>query len=219
MVKRVNQLDVLKGSWASHVRAQGDVALRPEVVAKRNYLVVDDLIKLKKKQWALIQQVFTDKQDLDKFKLCLKEAFEGILNKDSNQTAEFLAKFLDYHMKRVQSVIDDAELEELIEEVIFLFRYAKSKDVFEEFYLRGLCRRLLLKKSASLDGERALLQKLKVECGDHFTQKVEGMLKDLTMSNQFMQKYRDDKARAQQEEIKEDVDTHFYVLSQSNWPI
>lgn len=66
----------------------------------------------------------------------------------------------------------------------------KSKDVFEEFYARGLCRRLLLKKSASLDAERSMIAKLKNECGELFTTKVEGMLKDLNASNLVMQEYK-----------------------------
>lgn len=55
--------------------------------------------------------------------------------------------------------------------------------MFEEFYARGLCRRLLLKKSASLDSEKQMITKLKTECGDQFTTKVEGMLSDLNISN------------------------------------
>lgn len=57
-------------------------------------------------------------------------------------------------------------MEKIIDEILQLFRYVKSKDVFEEFYARGLCRRLLLKKSASLESERAMITKLKTECGD-----------------------------------------------------
>jgi len=52
-------------------------------------------------------------------------------------------------------------LDELVEEVVQLFRVVKSKDVFEEFYQRGMCRRLLLKKSASLEAERHMIAKLK----------------------------------------------------------
>ena len=70
--------------------------------------------------------------------------------------------------------------------MIQLFRHVKSKDIFEEFYSRGLCRRLLLKKSASYEAERSMITKLKTECGDLFTAKVEGMMKDLTVSDTFM---------------------------------
>ena len=35
-----------------------------------------------------------------------------------------------------------------------------------------------------------MITELKAECGDQFTTKVEGMLKDLNLSNQVMQEYK-----------------------------
>ncbi len=108
-----------------------------------------------------------DKEDLDNFKIALKEALEYSLNLNSNQTAEFLAKYLDFHLKNSQVTLDsDQELRRLITEVINVFRYVKSKDVFEEFYARSLCRRLLLKKSTNKEAEQMMITELKAECGD-----------------------------------------------------
>lgn len=75
---------------------------------------------------------------------------------------------MDFHLKKSsgQTGITDEKLETIISEVLQVFRYVKSKDVFEEFYARGLCRRLLLKKSASYEAERSMISKLKTECGD-----------------------------------------------------
>jgi cullin-4 len=70
-----------------------------------------------------------------------------------------------------------------------LFKLCRAKDTFEEFYQRGLCRRLLLNKSASYESEKMMIQKLKTECGDIFIQRVEGMLKDLSLSDEIMKKY------------------------------
>jgi cullin-4 len=42
-----------------------------------------------------------------------------------------------------------------------LFRIVRAKDLFEEFYQRGLCKRLLMKKSASYDLEKTMILKLK----------------------------------------------------------
>ena len=68
--------------------------------------------------------------------------------------AEFLAKFLDFHLKQTSGAgISDENLIKIIDEVLILFRIVKAKDIFEEFYQRGLSRRLLLKKSASYDSE------------------------------------------------------------------
>jgi len=54
----------------------------------------------------------------------------------------------------------------VIADVINVFRYVKSKDVFEEFYARSLSRRLLLKKSANREAEQLMITELKTECGD-----------------------------------------------------
>jgi len=54
----------------------------------------------------------------------LKQAYEHFLNIDPNKIAEFLAKYLDLHLS----------LEIIMQEVIQVFRYVKSKDVFEEFF-------------------------------------------------------------------------------------
>lgn len=142
--------------------------LKDEAIVKKSFRSVDDILAFKKKSEDLIAKVFPLKEDADPFKLGMKEAFEYFLNIDSNQTAEYLAKFLDLHLKKSsgQTGITDERIEHIISEVIQVFRYVKSKDVFEEFYSRGLCRRLLLKKSASFEAEKSMISKLKTECGD-----------------------------------------------------
>ncbi len=56
-------------------------------------------------------------------------------------------------------------------------RALQGKDVFEAFYKKDLARRLLLGKSANHDAEKAMIAKLKAECGSQFTNKLEGMFK------------------------------------------
>ena len=87
------------------------------------------------------------------------EGFSDFLNIEPNIVAEFLAKFLDFHMKKSsgQAGISDESLISIIKEVLILFRIVKAKDIFEEFYQRGLSRRLLLKKSASYDSEKMMI--------------------------------------------------------------
>jgi len=63
-----------------------------------------------------------------------------------------------------------------------LFKLVNAKDVFEEFYMRGLSRRLLLKKSASTDSEKIMLTKSRAECSSTFLTKTESMLKDYASS-------------------------------------
>lgn len=71
-----------------------------------------------------------------------------------------------------------------------MFRYITEKDAFERYYKNHLAKRLLFGRSVSDDAERAMLAKLKVECGYQFTQKLEGMFNDMRISSETMQDYR-----------------------------
>ena len=66
----------------------------------------------------------------------------------------------------------------------------KGKDVFEAFYKKDLAKRLLLGRSASIDAEKAMITKLKAECGSQFTNKLEGMFKDIDLSYDVMTSFK-----------------------------
>ena len=67
---------------------------------------------------------------------------------------------------------------------------AQGKDVFEAFYKKDLAKRLLLGKSSSTDAEKTMITKLKAECGSQFTNKLEGMFKDVDLSRDIMTSFR-----------------------------
>ena len=46
-----------------------------------------------------------------------------------------------------------------------------------------------MNKSASEDAEKSMIAKLKAECGTTFTNKLEGMFKDVELSREFMHSY------------------------------
>lgn len=72
-----------------------------------------------------------------------------------------------------------------------LFRFVNGKDVFQAFYKKDLAKRLLLGKSASTDTEMRMIAKLKSECGSQFTNKLEGMFKDIEMSQDLMKRFKE----------------------------
>ncbi|KAJ8256272.1 hypothetical protein COCON_G00184240 [Conger conger] len=71
-----------------------------------------------------------------------------------------------------------------------LFRFMQEKDVFERYYKQHLARRLLTNKSVSDDSEKNMISKLKTECGCQFTSKLEGMFRDMSISNTTMDEFR-----------------------------
>jgi len=72
----------------------------------------------------------------------------------------------------------------------------------------------LLGKSSSVDAEKAMISKLKSECGAMFTNKMEGMFKDIELSRDFVVSFKESK---EAEKLKE-IDMDVYILTTGYWP-
>ena len=104
--------------------------------------------------------------------------------------------------------------------MIQIFKVVNAKDVFEEFYMRGLSRRLLLKKSASQEQEKLMITKLRNELSYEFGNKSDSMLKDLGENEKLLKEYRT--MRGGEEALREKshgIEANYHVLSQGSWPI
>ena len=86
--------------------------------------------------------------------------------------------------------MSEQEIENVLDKSMVLFRFLQEKDVFERYYKQHLAKRLLLNKSVSDDSEKNMISKLKTECGCQFTSKLEGMFKDMTVSNSTMDEFK-----------------------------
>lgn len=90
----------------------------------------------------------------------------------------------------------------------------QGKDVFEAFYKKDLAKRLLLGRSASSDAEKAMIGKLKAECGAQFTSKLEGMFKDTDLSRDIMASFRSSVRRL----LLECISKHILNNQRAGWP-
>ena len=90
-LKRVNGSLELRKTWASYLKIRGEELIKEEIIAKKSFRVVEDILEFKKRQEDLLTKVFIDKEDHNQFKLVIKESFEHFLNLSSNFMAEFLA--------------------------------------------------------------------------------------------------------------------------------
>ena len=115
--------------------------------------------------------------------------FEYFLNLNS-KAPEYLSLFIDEKLKKGVKGLGDSEIESILEKTMVLFRYIQDKDVFERYYKQHLAKRLLLSKSSSDDLEKNMISKLKTECGCQFTSKLEGMFKDISLSNNMHEDFR-----------------------------
>eukprot|EP00963_Diacronema_lutheri_P008970 scaffold785_cov335-Pavlova_lutheri.AAC.2 len=210
LLDRVNMLDQLKGSLVAYVKVTGSAIVMDEEKDKE---MVQSLLSMKAKVDHILVKAF---QNNETFTSSLKEAFEHFINQRQNRPAELIAKYVDAMMRSGNKTASDEELESLLDRLLVLFRYIQGKDVFEAFYKKDLAKRLLLSKSASIDLEKSMIMKLKAECGSQFTNKLEGMFKDIDLSQDIMTQFR--QSPQFQDRLPSNMELNVSVLTTGYWP-
>eukprot|EP01126_Amoeba_proteus_P056358 TRINITY_DN7072_c0_g1_i4.p1 TRINITY_DN7072_c0_g1~~TRINITY_DN7072_c0_g1_i4.p1 ORF type:complete len:456 (-),score=107.39 TRINITY_DN7072_c0_g1_i4:355-1722(-) len=212
LLARVDALAKLKGTWNAYIKSRGTAMVMDE---ENDKSMIEQILKFKEKIDLITKLSF---QSNEHFLYSQKEAFEDFINRRKNVPAELLSKFLDSKLKggKDNRNLTEVELEALLDTVMQIFRYLSAKDVFEAFYKKHLSRRLLLNKSVSIDIEKTMIQKLKTECGSSFTSKLEGMFKDVTVSNEVTEAFKES-TNYQKWEPKT-VDAKVSVLTTGFWP-
>ncbi|KAJ2741902.1 hypothetical protein GGI20_004861 [Coemansia sp. BCRC 34301] len=203
----VNQLDSLKRYWATYIKKVG---LRLVQAPELDVSLVSDMLALKQRLDDVMKSSF---QSNNMLAHALRESFEDFINSRRSKPAQLTAKFVDQCM-RSGSRSADEDIESLLDRVLVLFRFINDKDLFEGYYRRDLAKRLLYGKSVSVDAERSMVQRLRMECGPGFTKRVEGMLRDMDVSADLDVKF----ANSQQTREEGDIGFHASILTQAFWP-
>lgn len=90
------ELIELQKNWTAILYQQGFNMLNDENLAKKQFRAMEDFIAFKKRSDDLVQRVFHN----DFKNKIVAKAFEQFLNIDSNIVAEYLAKYLDFWLKK-----------------------------------------------------------------------------------------------------------------------
>jgi len=210
MLARVGEVGRLRDAWAAYVRKRGTEVVQD---TGRDKDMVDRLLALRA---ALLTALRESLASDEAFARSMKDNLESAVNSRQNRPAELLAKFLDQKLRAGVKRISDQELEKSMEDALSIFRLVQGKDVFEAFYKRHLARRLLLERSSSEDAERKMLALLKEECGAQFTNKLEGMFRDMELSRELMGLAK--RAPQYLEASPSGVDISVSVLTAGHWP-
>lgn len=180
--------------------------------AKTPIVFVQALLDLKERFDRFLRASFAD----DKlFKQKINSDFEYFVNLNP-RTPEYLSLFIDDKLKKGVKGLSEQEIDHVLDKSMVLFRYLQEKDVFERYYKQHLAKRLLLNKSLSDDSEKNMISKLKTECGCQFTSKLEGMFKDMTLSNSMMEEFKSHLSQTNQQMMG--VDLCCRVLTTGFWP-
>ncbi|XP_074657662.1 cullin-3-A-like [Tubulanus polymorphus] len=196
---------------SAYLREQGK-ALVAEEEGKNAITYIQSLLDLKDRFDHFLHLSFNDDMQ---FKQMISSDFEHFVNLNT-KSPEYLSLFIDDKLKKGVKGMTEQEIESVLDKSMVLFRFLQEKDVFERYYKQHLAKRLLLNKSVSDDSEKNMISKLKTECGCQFTSKLEGMFKDMTVSNSTMEEFK--------EHVKTNaknlcgVDLFVRVLTTGFWP-
>ncbi|KIY45433.1 Cullin-domain-containing protein, partial [Fistulina hepatica ATCC 64428] len=146
------------------------------------------------------------------FVYALTDGFTKGFKARRNKPAEMIARYVDKCMRQGQRGVSDAEFAMQMDRALALYRFTDDKDVFRRFYHRALAKRLLTDRSASTDAEKRMLKNLKDNYDPEFDAGEE-MFKDLALSHDLLEDYRD---RSDRGALGQKLSV--MVLQNSVWP-
>ncbi|KAI9646464.1 hypothetical protein NHQ30_004457 [Ciborinia camelliae] len=174
---------------------------------------VDEVLQLKDKFDKMWKKCFQEDLILQ---TAITKSFSDFINV-FDRCSEFVSLFIDDNLKRGIKGKTELEIDEVLDKATILLRYIQDKDMFERYYKKHLAKRLLLNKSESTDVEKQMISRMKLEIGNAFTTKLEGMFKDITMSEELTSNYRNHINNLGDKDKKQ-IDLSAIVLSTNCWP-
>lgn len=175
---------------------------------------VDDVLALKGKYDNVLEKAFQGDQGLE---TSFSRSFTDFINA-FDRSSEHLSLFFDENMKKGIKGKTENEVDVLLDKGITLLRYIQDKDMFERYYKKHLSRRLLMKRSVSMDAERQMISKMKMEVGATFTNRIEAMFKDINISGELTSNYKHHVQSLGDHDPKR-ADLEVSVLTSTMWPL
>jgi cullin 3 len=177
---------------------------------------VEDVLALKDR----FDKIWRDSFESD---LLLQQAqtrsFTEFINSVSfPRSSEYISLFIDENMKKGIKGKTETEIDAVLEKAIILLRYVQDKDLFERYYKKHLCRRLLMNKSISNEVEKQMISKMKIELGNNFTLKLEAMFKDMTISEELTAGFKKHVEGLGERDPKR-IELSINVLTSMTWPL
>jgi len=221
-----NGLEPLRTKFEAHVRKAGLAAV-DRVAAEGDTLepkiYVDALLEVHSQYQKLVDEAFGGDSD---FVRSLDNACKEFVNRNkvcttgSTKSPELLAKYTDTLLKRSAKSPEEADLENMLTQIMTIFKYIEDKDVFQKFYSRMLAKRLVHGNSASDEAETSMISKLKEACGFEYTNKLTRMFGDILTSKDTNNEYKEWQANVlDDEDLKKAVDPLYYILGTGFWPL
>ncbi|KAF2088481.1 Cullin-domain-containing protein [Saccharata proteae CBS 121410] len=194
--------------------ATADKAVNQQTVAAIKW--VEDVLELKDKFEVIWRRSFKSDQAMQ---TALTRSLTEFINSSSfPRSSEYISLFIDENMKKGIKGKTESEVDVVLDKAITLLRYIQDKDLFERYYKKHLCKRLLMGKSLSNEVEQQMISRMKIELGNNFTTKLEAMFKDMTISEELTAGYKKHVTRLGDSDPKR-IDLNVSILTSMTWPL
>lgn len=190
------------------VRTGLEIVTPPE----KDAIMVDSLLAFKASLEMIVESSFSKSKD---FGQALRASIDKFINQRSDKPSELIAKFCDKELRMGSKGRTEDELRARLDAVMNLFKHAHGKDVFQAFYRKDLAKRLLLNKSASVDAEKMMIERIKAEVGPSYTNKLESMFRDIELSKDINQQFQQHVTQLPNKPLME---CGVQVLTMGSWP-
>ncbi|KDQ20808.1 hypothetical protein BOTBODRAFT_26822 [Botryobasidium botryosum FD-172 SS1] len=217
-------LEPLRKRFEDHVKRAGLAAVEKimgegGVDALEPKAYVDALLDVHKKNEETVTRSFRGEAG---FVASLDRACKEFVNKNAatgsstQKSPELLAKHTDALLRKNNKLSEEGALEEALNQVMTLFKYIEDKDVFQTFYTTKLSKRLIHGVSASDESEASMISKLKEACGFEYTNKLQRMFTDMSLSKDLTDSFKE---RMLQTHDDMDINFSVMVLGTNFWPL
>lgn len=223
-------LGPLQTTLREYVKKQGNAAVDKLVSETGNNPIdpqayVNTLLAVNAKYSKIVQNAFNNHADMVKG---LDDACKDFINTNSitkpakkgpqraPSTPELLARYSDSLLKKSSKALEVADIDSALSGVLAIFQYVDDKDVFEKAYSRTLAKRLVNNTSVSEDSENNMVSKLKEICGSDYTNKLQRMFNDMTVSTDMHGPFKETIANS---DIEPAGDFSPFIVAEGYWPL
>ncbi|KAJ1361358.1 hypothetical protein KIN20_020581 [Parelaphostrongylus tenuis] len=216
-------LNNLRSALESHITKEGLAAIGKVADAAFTdaKLYVTTILAVHNRYSSLVGSAF---QNESGFIQSLDKAATSFINKNAvtrrapqqlSKSPELLAKYCDQLLRKSSKMPEENELEDMLSQVMVVFKYIEDKDVFSKFYTKMFSKRLISETSASEEAEVSLINKLKQMCGFEYTNRLSKMINDTQISKDSCCEFRD-YLNSRRIDLK--MDFNMLILSSGSWP-
>ena len=205
-----DSLKEISNIFSPYIKARGKALYDNKELSKDPKKFIPELINLNKEMDNLVQKCFENNTIFQAVKY---SSFSLFMQKD--YYAKQLSYYIDHCMRIGFKGKSSEEIDNILNDIISLFKCLSSKLVFQTETNKKMSERLIKKVSLSILSEQNFITKLKQESGITFVNKMQEMMSDLEKNKKETESYKSLEHKGMPNGIKLDVT----VVSQGAWEI